>query len=152
MTLKKLFIGEHHGKRVQFSRAVIASFPSAAADYSLVAILMECTRIDILAAGSIGMLAGLAVTFSLGRRWVFPKVPGRQFHRELLFFALGAAAGALIHTGVLLALKDAVAAGLHYAFAKIAAVSAMFVWNFVSRRLSTRYLIRAAAKRQRAGA
>jgi len=148
MTLKKLLTGEHHGKRVQFSRAVLASVPSAALDYSLVGILMELTRIGILAAGTIGMLAGLAVTFVIGRRWVFPKVPRGHLHKELLFFAVSAAAGAGIHTGVLVALGPVVRRGLHYAFAKISAVSAMFVWNFVSRRLSTRHLIRAAARRQ----
>jgi len=55
---------------------------------------------------------------------------------------VGAAAGAGIHTGVLLALGPFVRRGLHYAFAKVAAVSAMFLWNFASRRLYTRRLIK----------
>ncbi len=147
MTLKKILVGEHHGKRVQFSRAVLASVPSAALDYSIVGLLMELTRVGILAAGTIGMLAGLAVTFVLGRRWVFPKVPRGHLHKELLFFAVGAAAGAGIHTGVLLALGPFVRRGLHYAFAKVAAVSAMFVWNFASRRLYTRRLLKRVAER-----
>ena len=134
MNLRDLFFGIHHSKRIQLSRAVLASLTASLVDFTLVILLMELASTSIMIAGSAGMIAGLIFVYLIGRVWIFPPVQPRFVALEAVLFILISLTGAGLHT-LVLHLGSGPLGNLHYLVLKMFALVTMFSWNFSLRRV-----------------
>ncbi|AHC16750.1 1-acyl-sn-glycerol-3-phosphate acyltransferase [Salinispira pacifica] len=146
MRSKKIFFGTNHSKRVQLTRALITSLVAGAGDYGVLFISMEFLGLPLIAAGSMGMVLGLSISYFSSKIWIFPPVPDEYFKLEISLFISIAIAGMGIHTLILMGGNRW--PELHYVVIKSIAVGSMFLWNFSMRRLANS-LIRAHYRSRR---
>lgn len=106
------------------------SSAALAVDVGLLYILVEYLNSHYLVAASIAFLCGLAVNYTLGKRFVFKKskLPPIQ---EFIWYALIGIIGLLLNDFILYVL---VMMNLWYLYAKAVSVAMVFFFNFFARR------------------
>lgn len=106
------------------------SSAALAVDVGLLYILVEYMHSHYLYAASVAFICGLAVNYTLGKRYVFKesKLPPLQ---EFIWYALIGVIGLLLNDFILYVL---VLLNLWYLYAKAVSVALVFFFNFFARR------------------
>lgn len=134
----RFFLGRREEMHYEALRSIFLAACAAVGDYSVLIILVELAGMRPLEAATVGVVVGLTISLLGHTLWIFPGTDhGYHTTQSLLFLAI-AGAGLVIHTGVMYALSSA--ALLHYLVNKTIAVTVMFTWGFLMRRVVHRLL------------
>lgn len=138
--LYRLFIHRPDHWFIELLRSVAASLAAAVADYTSLILLVEFAMVRAVEASVVGVVLGHIITYVINSIWIFP---GRDhgYHKVqfVLFVSVGAS-GLVVHTVLMYIFAEQLS--VHYVIAKTISVIAMFLWGFLMRRLSHRYLVR----------
>jgi len=117
----------------EFSRYFIAGCLAFGSDFLVLVALIELGGVNYLVSNLFGFCCGLSVSYLLCIRWVFARrrlsVPAQEF----AIFVLLALVGLALSEGMLWAVVEL--AGQHYAVAKVVATGAVFVVNFLMKKI-----------------
>lgn len=117
----------------EFSRYFVAGSLAFGSDFLVLVALTEQGGVNYLVSNLFGFCCGLLVSYLLCIRWVFARrrlaVPAQEF----AVFALLALVGLVLNEGVLWASVEL--AGQHYVLAKVVATGAVFVVNFLMKKI-----------------
>lgn len=135
MTAPESQIGDATRPRLtgEFSRYFVAGSLAFGSDFLVLVALTELGGVNYLVSNLFGFCCGLLVSYLLCIRWVFARrrltVPAQEF----AVFVLLALVGLALNEGVLWAAVEL--AGQHYALAKVMATVAVFVVNFLMKKI-----------------
>ena len=123
------------GRRLsgEFLRYFVAGCLAFGGDFLVLVGLTELGGVNYLVSNVFGFCCGLLISYLLCIRWVFIRrrvtVPAREF----TIFTLLALVGLALNEAVLWTAVEL--AGQHYAVAKVVATGAVFVVNFLMKKL-----------------
>lgn len=117
----------------EFSRYFVAGSLAFGSDFLVLVALTERGGVNYLVSNLFGFCCGLLVSYLLCIRWVFSRRRLSVPTQEFAVFALLAMVGLGLNEAVLWMAVEL--AGQHYAVAKIVATGAVFVVNFVMKKM-----------------
>ena len=124
--MKRFFLRE-------FSRYFVAGCLAFGGDFLVLVTLTEFAGINYLISNVFGFCVGLVISYLFCIRWVFSvrrlQVPTQEFGIFTLVALIGLALNEVVMWGVV------EFAGQHYSLAKIVATGAVFVANFVLKKV-----------------
>jgi putative flippase GtrA len=117
----------------EFIRYTFASALALSWDTGLLWLGTSILGLPYLLSGAISFVVGLSIVYFLSIYWVFANrwIPNPRF--EFLVFASIGGIGLVLNEIILYIFTDTF--GLFYMLSKICSIAAVFVWNFVMRKL-----------------
>ncbi|MFP4510676.1 MAG: DUF1893 domain-containing protein [Spirochaetaceae bacterium] len=119
-------------------RSVFIAWCAAIGDYAVLIALVELAGVQPLGAATAAVVFGLTISLLGHTFWIFPGSDHGYHTTQTVLFVAIAVAGLMIHTGAMYVLSSA--AVLHYLIDKTIAVTVMFTWGFLMRRIVHRIL------------
>jgi putative flippase GtrA len=117
----------------EFLRYFVAGGLAFGGDFLVLVGLTELGGVNYLVSNIFGFCCGLLISYLLCIRWVFSRRRLSAPTHEFAIFVLLALIGLGLNEGVLWMVVEL--AGQHYAVAKIVATGAVFVVNFVMKKM-----------------
>jgi putative flippase GtrA len=117
----------------EFSRYFAAGSLAFGSDFLVLVALTELAGVNYLVSNIFGFCCGLLVSYLLCVRWVFVRRRLSEPAQEFAIFVLLALVGLALNEGVLWIAVEL--AGQHYAVAKVVATGAVFVVNFLMKKI-----------------
>lgn len=117
----------------EFLRYFVAGSLAFGSDFLVLVTLTEVGGINYLISNVFGFCCGLLVSYLLCIRWVFSRRNLSVPTHEFTIFALLSLVGLGLNEGLMWAVVEL--AGQHYAVAKVVATGAVFVVNFLMKKI-----------------
>jgi len=131
--VKTLFIDNSSQISIHLFRSIFASFSAFLFDFLILAGLVELLTLHYLAASAAGFVAGVSISYVLSVNWIFKTRSLKNKQLEYTLFLTIGAIGLGLNAVSMYILVEAFA--LHYLFARVIAGSAIFLFNFFTRRI-----------------
>lgn len=131
--LSGLFIDETEDTIIQFFRYIFVGGISFIADAGTL-FLLEKTGLNYLLCAAIGFIVGLAINFSLSKKFIFTKKSNiKDSKAEFLVYTLIGIGGLIITEILMYVLTDKL--GLYFMISKIFVTAITLVWNYTARKV-----------------
>lgn len=131
--LKGLFIEDTDNTIIQFFRYIFVGGISFVVDAGVLFIVKNL-GLNYLLAAAIGFAVGLAMNFSLSKKFIFTKKSNvKDSKAEFLVYALIGIGGLIITEILMYVLTDKL--GLYFMISKIFVTAVTLVWNYSARKI-----------------
>ena len=104
---------------------------STLSTYIVLILLVEISKVDVIAASVVGYVVGIVVNYTLNYGFTFRS---KRHHRILVpKFLFVMIVGLLLNTGIMFVGVNWV--GIHYGLAQLAAIAVVLTWSYTANRL-----------------
>jgi len=129
---KNIFILKSDKTSIHLVRAIFASNLAFAVDFGLLALLTEVFSIHYLFSNIISFITGTTLCYILNTLWVFSERRFKRRHFEYLIFIILGVIGVGLNELLIWFFTENI--HIHYLISKIIAGSAVFFFNFFTRK------------------